>query len=155
SMGRGVQAAGGTIRRNGEERRSSAGPGDQDGLTSVLEHTPSAHSGGWEAPRDFVPMDERRGAGDLLLVERVVGRVDDELTRCAEGLLGDLPQPCIDGETEREPVIHRRRVRKHVPVTYAAVARDRGTRTREVQRAATSDLGKAARGDQVIRRFGK
>ena len=154
-MGRGVQAPSGTIRCNGEERRSSVGPGDQDGLTSVLEHAPSAHHGRWEAPGDFVPMDERRGAGDLLLVERVVGRVDDELTRCAEGLLGDLPQPCIDGETEREPVIHRRRVRKHVPVTFAAVARDRRTRTREVQRAATSDLGKAARGDQVIRRFGK
>ena len=95
-------------------------------------------------------MHDRARAIDVLLVDGVVRRVDDEPTTCGpEGLVRHAHQSCVGRRPKGEAVVHRGRVRQHEPFAFGPVSRDRHA-GREVQRLPQPELVERPRRPEVV-----
>src|SRR5437763_14704768 len=79
-----AQAGHGAVVGNAEIGAGPVGAGQQHRLTGEREGTVPAQSAPRQRAGSVVPMDDARLAGYLLLVDRVVGRIEDEAKRCSE-----------------------------------------------------------------------
>ncbi len=120
-----VQALLRTLGRHAQVRRGEVHAGHEHGLSHGPERRPGGHLVRGVRAAGVVPVHQRRGAVDLLLVDGVVRGVDDQ----AGGTGAQVQRPqsrqaAVRGGAEREPVVHGRRGREHHPVPLVAVQRD-------------------------------